>query len=209
MNSNQRRVIKGGEHIEDKDEGQWIFGYGSLVWKANFPYNQHVKGCVKGWCRRFWQGSVDHRGTLTAPGRVVTLAPAEKIISMKQAYPSERMVTWGVAYFVTNENLDQVLEYLDYREKNGYTRVFSDVYASEEDDIPVVHNALLYIASETNPQWLGPCSEREMVKHIFKSEGPSGSNSEYFQKLVESIRSFGVYDPHLESLKEAWDCEFV
>ncbi len=84
----------------------WLFGYGSLIWKADFPYLERRPAHIHGWVRRFWQGSHDHRGTPEAPGRVVTLVR------------EPGAVCHGMAYRITPE----VLAPLDVREKNGYLR---------------------------------------------------------------------------------------
>ena len=88
------------------EQTTWVFGYGSLIYKVDFPYLEREMAEIHGWARRFWQGSHDHRGTPEAPGRVVTLVPEPGTVCR------------GVAYRIDNT----VFEHLDHREKNGYER---------------------------------------------------------------------------------------
>ena len=160
----------------------WVFGYGSLIYKVDFPYLQREAASISGWARRFWQGSHDHRGTPEAPGRVVTLVPAAQAICK------------GVAYRVEHS----VFEHLDYREKNGYERhAVAITLAPLVQPVP----GTLYVARPDNPAFLGEAPLPEVARHIRASHGPSGSNVDYVLRLAEALRELGEEDSHVLALE--------
>lgn len=158
-----------------------MFGYGSLIYKVDFPYLERRIASITGWQRRFWQGSHDHRGTPDSPGRVVTLVPESD------------MICRGVAYRVDNS----VFEHLDFREKNGYQR-FPARMALESPSEQV--DGVLYVADQHNSAFLGPASMIQLANHIAASEGPSGSNRDYVLQLAQALEELGDDDAHVREL---------
>jgi cation transport protein ChaC len=160
----------------------WVFGYGSLIYKVDFPYLERRVASISGWERRFWQGSHDHRGTPEAPGRVVTLIPSSGVMCK------------GVAYLIEQT----VFDHLDHREKNGYQRHPVDIDLNNSDaSVP----GLTYVAEKSNPAFLGSADIDELAQHIARSSGPSGSNTEYVLLLAQALRELSTDDPHVFALE--------
>lgn len=159
----------------------WLFGYGSLIFKADFPFLARRPASIAGWTRRFWQGSHDHRGTVDAPGRVVTLVPEPDA------------VCHGMAYLVTPEEF----AHLDYREKNGYLRLATTITFDDGAST----EGLVYIATADNGAFLGAAPEPEIARHIAAASGPSGPNRDYLLALAQALRAMGKPDAHVFAIE--------
>ena len=55
------------------DDGYWVFGYGSLMWRPGFDYVERSSATLHGRRRAFCIYSVHHRGTYERPGLVLGL----------------------------------------------------------------------------------------------------------------------------------------
>lgn len=168
----------------------WIFGYGSLVWKADFPFIDRLPGFITGYERKFYQNSIDHRGVPSFPGRVVTLVPTN----------NDSSKVYGVAYRIAESNVKEVLSHLDYREKNGYDRcsLVFNIYNSK-----CTVDVIMYVANADNDSFAGNISEESKIaEQIYKAVGPSGFNREYVYNLEEAMVNLfpGIEDHHLHKL---------
>lgn len=166
----------------------WIFGYGSLVWRPDFPHVERRAAWIDGWSRRFWQGSTDHRGVPGDPGRVVTLVQ------------EEGARCWGSAYRIESGNGEAILDRLAHREKGGYDRITLDIHLAAPGDAAVT--GFVYFANPENPNWLGPAALPDIARQVRRSHGPSGANAEYVLQLAAALRDMGVEDAHVFALAD-------
>ncbi|CAL8316889.1 unnamed protein product [Merluccius merluccius] len=188
--------MKPQDIVSGKAGSLWIFGYGSLVWKPDFKYKRSRVGHIQGYKRRFWHGDNFHRGNDELPGRVVTLME------------DDDASTWGVAFEVTGAQVEESLKYLNVREavRGGYaTRAVDFFPDGEEGEDRAAVTALVYIATEDNPLYLGPASPEEIGAQIAVCCGKTGHNLEYLLRLAEFMRQScpHVDDPHLFAIEAA------
>jgi cation transport regulator ChaC len=166
-------------------QASWLFGYGSLIWRPDIPYLETQPASLRGYVRRFWQGSHDHRGVPDKPGRVVTL--------IEQA---DALCT-GKAFLVDAEVVRATFERLDHREKNGYQRHSVTLDLADRRQV----DGLVYIAPQDNFAFLGEASLEEIAAQIARSHGPSGANTDYLFELANALRQLDVHDEHVFALE--------
>ncbi|RAR62801.1 cation transport regulator ChaC [Onishia taeanensis] len=191
MTIDTTRINQQMTHFDGHQE-IWLFGYGSLIWKADFPYLERRPAHIRGWVRRFWQGSHDHRGTPEAPGRVATLVRDPDAICH------------GMAYRITPETLGP----LDVREKNGYLRVVTELHFDDApDDSRMSESAegLVYLATEDNAAFLGDAPHDAIARQIAQAQGASGPNRDYLLNLAAALERLGHHDEHVVSLASHLD----
>ncbi|KAI8620986.1 ChaC, cation transport regulator 2, partial [Chytriomyces sp. MP71] len=185
-----------------------VFGYGSLIWKVDFAYERRVVGYVTGVRRRFWQGSHDHRGTPTSPGRVVTLVDGTEYLREFAARDDTRSEhdheqaerCWGVAYLIGRADVEEVIAHLDHREKNGYSSLRTTVFNAIDKPFAT---ATVYIGTTDNAAFVGPAPLPSIAKTIVHNVGPSGRNIDYFINLCHAVRVISANHPdhHLLALE--------
>jgi glutathione-specific gamma-glutamylcyclotransferase len=163
---------------------RWVFGYGSLMWRPGFPYEERRGATLHGRRRAFCIYSVHHRGTPERKGLVLGLAPGGAVR--------------GMAYRVGETDWAEVYAYLKEREQPTETYIEARRSIRLEDGRRV--EALTFLSDVRHPQWAGALSLERQAELIAGATGLSGRNVDYLRDLVEHLREMSVRDPAMEKL---------
>ena len=163
---------------------RWVFGYGSLMWRPGFPYQERTPATLHGRRRAFCIYSVHHRGTPERKGLVLGLAPGGAVR--------------GMAYRVAEADWPQTYAYLKEREQPTETYIEARAAVRLADGRRV--EALTFLSDVRHPQWAGALSLERQAELIAGATGLSGRNVDYLRDLVEHLREEGLRDPVMEKL---------
>ena len=166
--------------------GLWIFGYGSLMWRPGFAFEEAVPARVEGWRRGFYIYSTHHRGSHARPGLVLAL--------------DRGGACSGVAFRVAPEQAAATLAYLRAREQiNGVYR--EQHLATRIDDGSGRRvEAIGYVAERRHPSYAGRLPLSTQVRLIRGASGISGPNLHYLINTVRQLELLGVREQELSRL---------
>lgn len=161
----------------------FVFGYGSLIWRPDFPHVSAHPARLAGWHRSFCIWSHHHRGTAARPGLVLGLRPGGSCR--------------GVAFAVAAADAERALAILDarelvageYRRTTRYLRLLDSGRR-----VP----AVVYVADRAAPVFCPGLAADRAAAAISTAHGISGANRDYLTNTLVGLRAMGVRDRGLE-----------
>jgi cation transport protein ChaC len=162
----------------------WVFGYGSLIWRPDFPYLERRVARLMGAHRALCVYSWVHRGTREKPGLVLGL---------------DRGGTCrGVAFRVGAGDRESVVAALRAREQ--VTAVYLERTRQIRFGDGSTAMALTYLVDRNSPQYAGKLDEETLFRMVLEAEGQSGVNRDYVINTAAHLAELGMPDAQLDRL---------
>jgi glutathione-specific gamma-glutamylcyclotransferase len=166
----------------------WVFAYGSLMWRPDFPFLERVEARLLGAHRSLCVFSFVHRGTAERPGLVLGL--------------DRGGACRGIAYRVSAHARAETIHYLRKREQvtSVYREVVRPVRLRSQTDRRVP--ALCYIVDRGHPQYAGRLSLDRQLHLVRQGHGLSGANRDYVIATVAALEQLGYRETELHRLAQ-------
>jgi glutathione-specific gamma-glutamylcyclotransferase len=162
----------------------WVFGYGSLMWRPDFPYLESRPATLLGAHRALCVYSWFHRGTPEHPGLVLGL--------------DRGGACRGIAFRVAEAEAPKVVGYL--REREQVTAVYLERFRPVRFPQGGGAKALTYLVDRDHPQYAGKLDLEAQLALVTRARGRSGINRDYVLNTAAHLAELGIRDPALEWL---------
>jgi cation transport protein ChaC len=169
-------------------EDLWVFAYGSLMWRPDFPYLERVEARLVGAHRALCVYSFVHRGTPERPGLVLGL--------------DRGGACRGIAYRVPMAARTATVAYLRAREQvtSVYRESMRPVWLKGSPERRVM--ALCFMIDRGHVQYAGRLSLEQQLHHVRQGHGQSGANRDYVIATVAALEQLGFRETELHLLAE-------
>ena len=169
---------------DSQNSDLWVFGYGSLMWRPGFEFEDRSPALVHGYHRSLCIFSHVHRGTPEKPGLVLGL--------------DRGGACRGMAFRVKASLRRATLDYL--REREQVTSVYVETWLTARLPSGNGVRAVAYVVDPTHPQYAGRLPHHELVRLVRQGRGVSGHNIDYIRSTFDHLVAEGVNAPDLAAL---------
>jgi cation transport protein ChaC len=159
----------------------WIFGYGSLMWRPGFAFEERRKAGIEGYHRALCVYSHVHRGTEERPGLVLGLDYGGCCA--------------GVAFRVAASRREETIAYL--REREQVTFVYREIMVRARLDDGRDVAALAYVADRGHSQYARYLSREDILRYVRQGVGQAGPNPDYVRSTYDHLVELGIEDETL------------
>ncbi len=164
-------------------EDLWVFGYGSLIWRPEFEFEERRPAKVHGWHRALKMWSRINRGTPERPGLVFGMLSGG--------------CCRGMVFRIARAQGREVLAQLWAREMS--LAVYDPRWlVCHTHNGPV--KALAFTLSRKSPQHTGLLSEEEYRRIFMEASGIYGTTHDYAHRTLEELKRHNIHDRGLEKL---------
>lgn len=161
----------------------WVFGYGSLMWRPGFAFEEAMPALLHGAHRSLCVYSWVHRGTVERPGLVLGL--------------DRGGACRGMAFRIAAKDRENVIAYLRAREQ--VTMIYREVTRPLrlDDGCSTKVEALTYLVDREHSQYAGVLPKERILDIVATAIGQSGANPEYVLNTTDHLETLGIHDPVL------------
>lgn len=167
----------------------WVFGYGSLMWRPGFDFEERSLATVYGYHRALCIYSHVHRGSSDRPGLVLGL--------------DRGGACRGVAFRVAARLRAATLATLNEREQITLVYHAAELPASLADGRRA--RVLAYVVEPRHPQYAGRLPLAEMLRLVRQGVGVSGRSADYVRYTHDHLRTLGIADRTLAAVMRELD----
>lgn len=177
----QRSLDAALQHWHGED--LWVYGYGSLIWRPDFVFEERRLATLHGHHRALCLWSRVNRGTPECPGLVFGL---DRGGSCR-----------GVVYRLSGDQVPAYFPALWEREMSSGAYIPRWLNCiTGAGSVP----ALVFTMNRDNPAYIRALPDDELIAVIRRASGRYGPCTDYVVQTAQALRAAGIRDPRLDAI---------
>lgn len=164
-------------------EDVWVYGYGSLVWRPDFAFEERRLATLHGHHRALCLWSRVNRGTPECPGLVFGLDRGGSCRGVVYRLAGSQVPTYFPALWDREMSTGAYLpRWLNCTTEAGSVR------------------ALVFVMNRANPAYIRALPEPELLAIVRRAAGRYGPCTEYVVQTAQALRAAGIHDARLDAI---------